>query len=103
PVEIDCDGSTVQRVKRLDDGVTLRGIRLEPELITSIYNNEMEDRLPIALSSVPKSAVDAIIATEDKNFYHHEGISIRGTIGALITDLRSKSWSHGGSTLTQQL
>src|SRR5437867_2198442 len=103
PVVIDFDGSAVRSVKRLDDGVSLRGIRIEPELITSIYNNEMEDRLPISLSSVPKSVVDAIIATEDKNFYHHEGISIRGTLGALITDLRSKSWSHGGSTLTQQL
>ena len=103
PVLIDFDGSTVQRVKRLDDGVTLRGIRVEPELITSIYNNQMEDRLPIALSAVPKPVVDAIMATEDKNFYHHEGISIRGTIGALITDVRQKAWTHGGSTLTQQL
>jgi len=103
PVVIDFDGSAVRSVKRLDDGVALRGIRIEPELITSIYNNEMEDRLPISLSSVPKSVGDAIIATEDKNFYHHEGISIRGTIGALITDLKQKAWTHGGSTLTQQL
>src|SRR5207244_3257791 len=43
------------------------------------------------------------IATEDKNFYHHEGISIRGTIGALLTDLHQKALRHGGSTLTQQL
>src|SRR5437867_9810960 len=103
PVVVDFDGPTVRSVKRLDDGIVLRGIRIEPELITSIYNNEMEDRLPVSLSTVPKSVVDAIIATEDKNFYHHEGISIRGTLGALLTDLRSKSWTHGGSTLTQQL
>jgi len=103
PVLIDFNGPSVRTVKRLDDGVSLRGIRVEPELITSIYNNEMEDRLPVSLTSMPKSVVEAIIATEDKNFYHHEGISIRGTIGALITDLRSKSWTHGGSTLTQQL
>ena len=103
PVVIDFDGSTVQSIKRLDDGVALRGIRIEPELITSIYNNEMEDRLPVRLDSVPKPVVDAIIATEDKNFYHHEGISIRGTLGALVTDLRQRSLTHGGSTLTQQL
>ncbi|PYQ48761.1 MAG: hypothetical protein DMF59_15095 [Acidobacteria bacterium] len=103
PVVVDFDGATVRSVKRLDDGIVLRGIRIEPELITSIYNNEMEDRLPVSLTSVPKSVVDAIIATEDKNFYHHEGISIRGTIGALITDVRQKALTHGGSTLTQQL
>jgi penicillin-binding protein 1B len=103
PVLIDFHGATVQSVKRLDDGASLRGIRIEPELITSIYNNEMEDRLPVSLRSVPKSVIDAIIATEDKSFYSHEGISIRGVAGALRTDLKKGSWTHGGSTLTQQL
>src|SRR5205085_6316417 len=103
PVVIDLDGGTVRGIKRLDDGAPLRGVRIEPELITSIYNNEMEDRLPVSLDAVPKVVSEAIIATEDKNFYHHEGISIRGTLGALITDIRSRSMTHGGSTLTQQL
>ena len=52
---------------------------------------------------MPKVVSEAIIATEDKNFYHHEGISIRGTLGALVTDIRNKNMTHGGSTLTQQL
>ena len=103
PVVVDFDGAEVRSIRRLTDNMTLRGVRLEPELITSIFDNEMEDRLPVSLKSVPKAVVDAIIATEDRNFYHHEGISIRGTVGALITDLRSKTWTHGGSTLTQQL
>ncbi|HEV7574084.1 MAG TPA: PBP1A family penicillin-binding protein [Thermoanaerobaculia bacterium] len=103
PVAIEMDGGTVRGIKRLDDGVALRGIRIEPELITSIYNNEMEDRLPVALSAVPKFVSEAIISTEDKNFYHHEGISIRGSLGALVTDIRNRNITHGGSTLTQQL
>lgn len=103
PVVVDFDGGEVTEIRRLSDGVRLRGVRIEPELITSIYNNEMEDRLPVSLSAVPKVVTEAIIATEDRNFYHHEGISIRGTLGALITDLRQGSWTHGGSTLTQQL
>lgn len=103
PVVVDFDEGEVTEVRRLSDGVRLRGVRIEPELITSIYNNEMEDRLPVSLSAVRKVVTDAIIATEDKNFYYHEGISIQGTLGALITDLRQGSWTHGGSTLTQQL
>ncbi len=103
PVAIEMDGGTIRAIKRLDDGVALRGIRIEPELITSIYNNEMEDRVPVSLATVPKFVSEAIIATEDKNFYHHEGISIRGTMGALVTDIRNKNMTHGGSTLTQQL
>ena len=103
PVSVEFHDDDIRTVKRLEDGVTLRGARIEPELITSIYNNEMEDRLPVSLSAVPKVLIDAIIATEDKNFYHHEGISIRGILRAALTDLRTKSLSTGGSTLTQQL
>lgn len=103
PVLIGMKGDVVRDVKRADDSVPLRGIRIEPELITSIYNNEMEDRLPVALSGVPKVLSDAIIATEDKNFYSHNGISIRGIAGALRTDVKQGAMTHGGSTLTQQL
>ena len=103
PVRVEFGGSEVRAVSRLDDGAPLRGVRVEPELITSIYNNEMEDRLPVTLGAVPPTLTDAIIATEDKNFYHHEGISIRGTLGAALTDIRNKNLTHGGSTLTQQL
>ena len=55
------------------------------------------------LEAVPKVLVDAIIATEDRTFYSHEGISIRGTLRALWLDIRTKSLAAGGSTLTQQL
>ncbi len=103
PVVIGMKGNVVRDVKRLDDGVPLRGIRIEPELITSIYNNEMEDRLPVALDAVPKTLSDAIIAIEDKSFYDHKGISLRGIAGALRTDIKQRNITHGGSTLTQQL
>ncbi|HEX7150857.1 MAG TPA: PBP1A family penicillin-binding protein [Thermoanaerobaculia bacterium] len=103
PVLIDFDGATVRGIRRLTDNASLRGVRIEPELITSIYNNEMEDRVPISLDAVPKVLTDAIIATEDRNFYNHEGISLRGIIRAIVTDIKQGSLAAGGSTLTQQL
>jgi penicillin-binding protein 1B len=103
PVLVEMDGATVRSVKRIADGITLRGVRIEPELITSIYDNEMEDRVPVSLDSIPKHLVDAIIATEDKRFYRHDGVSLIGIGSALVTDIRSKSLIAGGSTLTQQL
>lgn len=102
-VKIDTDGGTVRAVRRLSDGVKLRGVRIEPELITSIYDNQMEDRVPVSLDAVPKVLVDAIIATEDKRFYSHEGISIISIFRAIKDDIISKSLKAGGSTLTQQL
>lgn len=103
PVLVDMEGSTVRSVKRVTDGVTLRGVRVEPELITSIYDNEMEDRVPVSLAAVPKVLSEAVMATEDKSFYSHEGISIRGIAGAIRKDVQQKALVAGGSTLTQQL
>jgi penicillin-binding protein 1A len=44
----------------------------------------------------------AIVATEDKRFYEHRGIDIRGMGRALWADIRHKSTVQGGSTITQQ-
>ena len=44
----------------------------------------------------------AIVATEDKRFYQHRGIDIRGMARALWTDIRAQGRVQGGSTITQQ-
>lgn len=103
PVLVDMEGATIRSIKRLTDGITLRGARIEPELITSIYNNQMEDRVPVSLDAAPKVLVDAIISMEDRGFYSHGGVSLRGIARAIWTDIRDKNMSVGGSTLTQQL
>ena len=76
--------------------------RLEPLLIGGIYPQHNEDRVLIKLKNVPKPLIEALIATEDRNFYHHHGISIRGTARALVSNVTGGK-RQGGSTLTQQL
>jgi penicillin-binding protein 1A len=44
----------------------------------------------------------AIVATEDRRFYEHRGIDIRGMVRALWADIRNKAAVQGGSTITQQ-
>ena len=44
----------------------------------------------------------AIVATEDRRFYEHRGIDIRGMGRALWADIRKKGAVQGGSTITQQ-
>jgi penicillin-binding protein 1A len=56
---------------------------------------------------VPSSAISpwikqAIVATEDKRFYQHRGVDIRGMARALVADIRHKGAVQGGSTITQQ-
>ncbi|MFE1654799.1 transglycosylase domain-containing protein, partial [Acinetobacter baumannii] len=67
-----------------------------------IYPQHNEDRVLIKLNSVPKPLIEALISTEDRNFYHHHGISIRGTARALVSNVTGGR-RQGGSTLTQQL
>ncbi len=76
--------------------------RLEPLLIGGIYPQHNEDRVLIKLKNVPKPLIEALIATEDRNFYHHHGISVRGTARALVSNVTGGK-RQGGSTLTQQL
>ena len=76
--------------------------RLEPLLIGGIYPQHNEDRMLIKLAKVPKPLIEALIATEDRNFYHHYGVSVRGTARALVSNITGGK-RQGGSTLTQQL
>ena len=45
----------------------------------------------------------AFIATEDKNFYNHKGIDLKGIMRAAVNLLKNSEISGGGSTITQQL
>jgi penicillin-binding protein 1A len=60
----------------------------------------------ISADTVSKHLRNAIIATEDRRFYHHLGISPRGIIGAVYINLsegRGPLSGNGGSTITQQV
>ena len=47
--------------------------------------------------------INAIIATEDRRFYWHFGVDVRGTARAALTNLRAGQTVQGGSSLTQQV
>ena len=57
----------------------------------------------ISLSNIPKTAQNAVVATEDKNFYTNGGFSIRGIFRAMLKDILAGSLVEGGSTITQEL
>ena len=77
-------------------------IRLEPLLIGGIYPQHNEDRVLVKLKNVPQPLIDALLATEDRDFYAHHGVSFRGTARALLSNVTGGK-RQGGSTLTQQL
>lgn len=56
-----------------------------------------------AINSVPQMFIDAVVATEDRRFFLHDGFDIIGTARAIIVDIQEKKLVEGGSTITQQL
>lgn len=92
-----------------------RGIPLPPDELsaqtTFVYDangvvlaslNAGQDRTAVPLSRVPKVMVDAVLASEDHNFYQHGGVDPVGVGRALWADVRSRGSLQGGSTITQQ-
>lgn len=78
-------------------------VRLEPLLIGGIYPDQVEDRELVRLDELPPLFVPTLLAVEDRHFYNHHGISVRGIMRAFWTNLRAGGVVQGGSTLTQQL
>ena len=93
------------KLKIIEDLVnftTTDNFPLAPKLI-AVLQSENEERLAIPLQQFPRLLIDALLLTEDRNFYHHEGISPLGIARAMITNIRAGHKVQGGSTLTQQL
>ncbi|MFD0587950.1 transglycosylase domain-containing protein [Paenibacillus sp. GCM10027627] len=62
-----------------------------------------EDRIVVKYEEIPQSVINALLATEDNNFYNHEGVDINGLGRAVKQKLFNEDTQTGGSTLTQQL
>jgi penicillin-binding protein 1A len=60
------------------------------------------NRTLIPLSKMPKSLQQAVIAIEDKNYYHEGGVSYFGILRAGWANLRKGEIQQGGSTIAQQ-
>ncbi|GGL00274.1 transglycosylase domain-containing protein [Mangrovihabitans endophyticus] len=58
------------------------------------------DHSDVPLSAVPPGMRHAILAAEDRDFYHHAGVSLRGMLRAVVADARGGR--EGASTITQQ-
>lgn len=83
----------------------------KPELATRVYSIDGEiigqffikNRTHVSFSKLPPDLVNALIATEDRNFYKHWGIDVGRVFRALVKDLIALRAKEGASTITQQL
>ncbi len=78
-------------------------IRMDPVQIGSFYPTVKEDRVLIKLEEAPDALIKGLLASEDRDFYQHFGISLKGIARAIWTNVLAGGMVQGGSTITQQL
>lgn len=83
----------------------------KPNIVTKFYSNDNEviktftafTFSKVDLNNIPKNLQNAVIATEDKNFYKHRGYDVSGLARSTFVNVLSGHVVQGASTITQQL
>ena len=75
-------------------------ISADGTVIKKLYTHKRD---MVNISLIPIHLRNALFSMEDRDFYSHSGISIKGTIRAIIVDVLTLSTRQGASTITQQL
>ncbi len=98
----------------VDSAPDISQINVAPKgYTTTIYDKDgvaienligaQSNRVYVSLADLPEHVKHAFISVEDKRFYEHNGIDVRGILRAGVIGLSSGRFSEGASTITQQL
>ncbi|NNL41183.1 MAG: PBP1A family penicillin-binding protein [Desulfobacterales bacterium] len=95
--------SDLPQIRALED--------FKPSAVTRIYSADkvllaelfIEKRNPVPFKDIPHYLKAALIATEDRKFYKHSGVDIKGILRAIIKNIWAGEYVEGASTITQQL
>lgn len=68
-----------------------------------VVHGDHGNRVVVPLAAIPKVVVDAVLATEDADYWNHDGIDMSGVARAAKRNVDAGGVAEGGSTITQQL
>ena len=92
-------GSKERIMNRNSTGVTL--LDRDGKAFYAFYNGHSDTY--VTLNQIAPVVQQAVVSSEDKDFYKHGGFSVKGLLGAVYENIRPGGLDNGGSTITQQL
>src|SRR5688572_9079860 len=106
-IQFTRDGESITSITNTEGNSRLDRVLIEPELISSVTGRERAKRKVIGFNDLPPHLIKAITVTEDRAFFEHYGVNIRGIVRAFVrryeADPNSPLARQGGSSITQQL
>jgi len=103
PAIITFQGGKIASITDPAQKTALDHYDLEPEVITTLFDQKRSKRLLVTFSDLPPALVNAVLAAEDRRFFSHPGVNVFRLVEATITDVLADARLQGGSTLTMQL
>jgi penicillin-binding protein 1B len=87
------------------DGTAIPSYSLEPQLLTDDARLKIGEQKTLTYKDLPPVLVNAIVAIEDRRFFQHSGLDLRGIARAFLNWVGDSHFKihQGGSTITQQL
>ncbi|MFF1877752.1 transglycosylase domain-containing protein [Leifsonia sp. NPDC058230] len=87
------------KIQPLDQTTTFYATQAGQQVpIATFYD---QNRVDVTAAQIPSVLTDALLATEDPNFYQEGGINVTGTVRALVSNSAGGD-TQGGSSITQQ-
>ena len=86
----------------------------QPPISSRVYSQDgkliaeyaLQKRLFVPFESIPEKIINSFLSAEDKNFFNHPGVDVKGILRAFIKNLRNMTQNkrlEGASTITQQV
>lgn len=104
PATLEFTDGHITSISSISDAARLDSYKLEPEVITTLFDTSRSKRRLVRYQDLPKTVVNAVVATEDHSFFSHHGVNVYRIVASGLHDFfRSDEIPQGGSTLTMTL